>query len=241
MEIPSHVAIIMDGNGRWALEKDLPRRRGHIEGVKALKRVTHKAGVMGISCLTVYAFSTENWKRPGREVNFLMNLFQETLMKQAQELFENNVKVRVIGSRDGLSTALLKTIKEIEDMTVANQGLQLNIAFNYGGRAEIIDMFKKMKKDNMNNKLDIDNIEEKDLNKYLYNPSYPEVELLIRTGGEKRLSNFMLWELAYAELYFTSKYWPDFNERDMEEAIKSFQNRDRKFGGLKKDGVPDVK
>jgi undecaprenyl diphosphate synthase len=231
MVIPSSIAIIMDGNGRWAREKGLPRQVGHQEGVKAMKRVTRKAGELGVSSLTVYAFSTENWKRPGKEVNFLMNLFQKTLIKQARELFENNVKVKIIGRRDNLSSGLLKTINEIEEMTATNTGLELKIAFNYGGRAEILDMSRKIIRDAQKG-LNPDTLTEEEIAQYLYDPDYPDIELLIRTGGDKRVSNFLLWQIAYAELYFIDKYWPDFTGEDLVDAIKVFNERERRFGGI---------
>jgi len=231
MVIPSSIAIIMDGNGRWAREKGLPRQVGHQEGVKAMKRVTRKAGELGVSSLTVYAFSTENWKRPGKEVNFLMNLFQKTLIKQARELFENNVKVKIIGRRDNLSRELLKTINEIEEMTATNTGLELKIAFNYGGRAEILDMSRKIIRD-VQKGLNPDTLTEEEIAQYLYDPDYPDIELLIRTGGDKRVSNFLLWQIAYAELYFIDKYWPDFTGEDLVDAIKVFNERERRFGGI---------
>jgi len=221
----------MDGNGRWAREKGLPRQVGHQEGVKAMKRVTRKAGELGVSSLTVYAFSTENWKRPGKEVNFLMNLFQKTLIKQARELFENNVKVKIIGRRDNLSSGLLKTINEIEEMTATNTGLELKIAFNYGGRAEILDMSRKIIRDAQKG-LNPDTLTEEEIAQYLYDPDYPDIELLIRTGGDKRVSNFLLWQIAYAELYFIDKYWPDFTGEDLVDAIKVFNERERRFGGI---------
>jgi undecaprenyl diphosphate synthase len=235
MVIPSHIAIIMDGNGRWAEEKGLARREGHKAGVGALRSVIEKAGELGVSCLTVYAFSTENWKRPGSEVNFLMKLFRKTLIQQAQDLFKNNVKVQVIGNRNQLEKGILKTIEEVEGLTANNQGLNLNIAFNYGGRQEIFAMIKKIS-ENVKNGLDIENLTIEELKNYLYTPTCPEVELLIRTGGERRLSNFLLWQCAYAELYFIDKYWPDFSGEDLIKAIQVFQVRERKYGGLTKVG-----
>lgn len=233
MEIPSHIAIIMDGNGRWANEKGMPRRKGHYQGVKSLKSVVEKAGELGVKCLTVYAFSTENWKRPDAEVDFLMRLFSETLKKQTKKLLDNNVKVRIIGRRKGLSRTILKSIEDIEKSTSSNQGLLLNIAFNYGGRTEILDMMDKFIK---KNNCDLNNLKDTDLNKFLYSPYYPDVDLLIRTGGDKRLSNFMLWQCAYAELYFVDKCWPDFNGSDLEQAIHVFNLRERRYGGLTEAG-----
>lgn len=232
MVVPAHVAIIMDGNGRWAKQRGLSRVEGHKAGVSAMKRITRIAGELGIAYLTVYAFSTENWKRPDREVNFIMRLFRKTLLSQAQELHENNVRVKVIGRRDNLSSEIIKAIKQIEKLTEKNSGLELNIAFNYGGRAEIIDLIKKLSKKLYKEGLSPETLHERDIEKYLYNPSCPEVELLIRTGGERRLSNFLLWQNAYSELYFTDKYWPDFNKEEFMKALNYFETRDRRFGGL---------
>lgn len=237
--IPEHIAIIMDGNGRWAESRGLPRKEGHLAGTRVLKRVTQKAGELGVKALTVYAFSTENWKRPGREVDFLMHLFQQTLIRQTRDLDENNVRVKVIGQRENLGSGILSAIRKIEEITATNSGLQLNIAFNYGGKAEIIDIIKKVKILSEQGKIDLTSLTEKDLDQFLYNADYPEVELLIRTGGEKRLSNFLLWQTAYAELFFIEKYWPDFTGEDLLEAIKIFQQRNRRFGGLNKTGGDD--
>ena len=235
MLIPSHVGIIMDGNGRWAKERGLPRREGHLAGINALESVLRRAELLGIPCLTVYAFSTENWKRPGMEVKFLLQLFEETLLNRADELFKNNVKVKVIGRREGLPSNLIETIKKIEEKTRNNKAFQLNIAFNYGGRAEIIDLVSSIVRDIQEGKK-IDLNDEKTIANYLYSPEYPEVELLIRTSGEKRLSNFLLWQSAYAELYFTDKYWPDFDGDELEKAIEDFKKRNRRFGGLNGEG-----
>ena len=236
MKIPSHIAIIMDGNGRWARSKGLARHKGHQAGVQALTGVVRQAGELGVSSLTVYAFSTENWKRPGSEVSFLMNLFQQTLLRQARDLFENNTKVRVIGRRAQLSQGVLKAINQIEELTAKNEGLELNIAFNYGGRAEILDMVCRVADDLTKGRQDSNQLTEEDLQQYLYNPAIPEIELLIRTAGEQRLSNYLLWQSAYAELYFCEKYWPDFTGEDLIKAINSFQIRSRRFGGLEETG-----
>jgi len=225
----------MDGNGRWAKERGLPRREGHLAGINALESVLRRAELLGIPCLTVYAFSTENWKRPGMEVKFLLQLFEETLLNRADELFKNNVKVKVIGRREGLPSNLIETIKKIEEKTRNNKAFQLNIAFNYGGRAEIIDLVSSIVRDIQEGKK-IDLNDEKTIANYLYSPEYPEVELLIRTSGEKRLSNFLLWQSAYAELYFTDKYWPDFDGDELEKAIEDFKKRNRRFGGLNEEG-----
>ena len=227
MKIPSHIAIIMDGNGRWARKKGLQRADGHKQGVKTLKSIVTAATEMDINSLTVYAFSTENWRRPEREVEFLFNLFARTLRKEGQELAENNVVIKIIGRRDELPDFILDEILNLEEITAENDGLQLNIAFNYGGRAEIIDTAKKLFE-----KYDPQEITEDLFSSNLYIDNYPEVELLIRTGGEKRLSNFLLWECAYSELYFSEKYWPEFGKRDLKLAIEDYGKRDRRFGGI---------
>lgn len=232
MKIPSHVAIIMDGNGRWALERGLPRSKGHQAGIKTFEKILKKSVEMGVRCLTVYAFSTENWKRPAAEINFLMNLFQETIMNHIDELCEKKIRLKVIGRREGLPANIIKTINKAEEKTRDNRKCQVNIAFNYGGRAEIIDVCRKIVSDYKNEQL----IDEELINKYLYDDNFPDVELLIRTGGEKRLSNFLLWQSAYAELYFSDKYWPDFDEKEFEKAIEVFKKRNRRFGGLPEEG-----
>jgi undecaprenyl diphosphate synthase len=226
----------MDGNGRWAKNRGLPRREGHKQGVKTLKTLTRAADKIGISHLTVYAFSTENWKRPKPEVNFLLKLFSRTIHNEIDELKENDVKINVIGRRLELPSYLKNKIEQIEKDTAQNKGLNFNIAFNYGGRAEIVDAAKKICSD-----LDIDSITEDSFSDYLYDIKSPEVELLIRTGGEKRISNFLLWELAYAELYFTEKFWPEFTGEDLKIACEEFSRRNRRFGTLNKAGEMDVK
>ncbi|MFW5984745.1 MAG: isoprenyl transferase [Halanaerobiaceae bacterium] len=229
MDIPEHVAIIMDGNGRWAKKQGLPRREGHKEGVKALKRIVEESVRLNIDCLTVYAFSTENWKRPRIEVNFLMKLFRRTLHQQAQDLNENNVCVKIIGRREKLPDYLVKEIDYIEQLTADNSGLLLNIAFNYGGRTEIVDAVRSIFAEGIEN---ISEINPERIAENLSIPEYEDMELLIRTGGEKRLSNFMLWQSAYAELYFTDKYWPDFEEKDLRLALEEFTERERRFGSI---------
>ncbi len=232
MLIPKHVAIIMDGNGRWANSKGLPRREGHKEGVNTLKDIAKAAGEIGVGYLTVYAFSTENWKRPKMEVDFLFNLFKNTIRNEFKELKDNNLNINVIGRKKGLPEGLIEEIDRLEKNTDNEDGLVLNIAFNYGGRAEIVDTAKKIITKNNN----IDQLNEKKFASNLYLGNIPEVELLIRTGGEKRLSNFLLWEIAYAELYFTDQYWPDFSKDDLKKAIKEFNQRERRFGSINEDG-----
>mgnify|MGYP006278947343 FL=1 len=227
--LPSHIAIIMDGNGRWAQSKSMPRTYGHKKGVETLKEMVKAFIKRDIPSLTVYAFSTENWKRPPKEVKFLMTLFGKTIENEADELNEQGVKINIIGRRDSLESKLLDKINWIEDLTKDNEKLELNIAFNYGGRAEIIDVLKEIKSDE---DVDIDDIDEEMINKNLYNPNISNIEFIIRTGGEKRISNFLLWESAYAELYFSDKYWPDFDEDALDKALEEFKHRERKFGSI---------
>ncbi len=230
--LPKHIAIIMDGNGRWASERGLPRQEGHRQGVKILKKIIKKTSELGIKYLTVYAFSTENWKRPDHEVNFLMKLMERTMASETDELISNKIKINFIGRRDCLAKELKEKIKDVEKSSRKNDRLTLNIAFNYGGRAEIIDAVKNV----IDNDLQADNISEDVFSKYLYQPDLPDVELLIRTGGDKRISNFLLWQLAYAEMFFSDKYWPDFSADDLQNAVTDFCNRERRFGGLKNAG-----
>jgi undecaprenyl diphosphate synthase len=229
---PQHIAIIMDGNGRWAQSRNLARREGHKEGVKTLKKIVKHAADQDISSLTVYAFSTENWKRPKAEVDFLLALMKRTMRREVKELLDNGVRVNFIGRKEGLSKNLIKEIEKIEKQSENNKRLTLNIAFNYGGRAEIVDAAKKIISEAKNNDFALDELDEDKFSSYLYNSQFKDIELLIRTGGDKRLSNFLLWQSAYAELYFTNTYWPDFDETELDAALEDFQNRERKFGGL---------
>jgi len=227
--IPSHIAIIMDGNGRWAQKRNMPRTYGHKQGVETLKDIVEVFIKNKIPSLTVYAFSTENWKRPPKEVKYLMTLFRKTLENEAEELNKEDIRINIIGRRTNLDQKLLDKIEWVEELTKDNKRLELNIAFNYGGRAEIIDAVKNIKNEKDVNLNDID---EKMIDDYLYNPNISNIEYIIRTGGEKRISNFLLWESAYAELYFTDKYWPDFTEEDLVKALDEFSKRKRKFGAI---------
>lgn len=239
MNTPKNIAIIMDGNGRWAEQRNKSRSAGHQEGVKTLKKIVKAAANLKIKSLTVYAFSTENWKRPKTEVDFLLTLMKRTIRNEIDELLENGVKVQFLGRKNNLSNNLIKEIDYIEEKSVHNSNLNLNIAFNYGGRAEITDAAKKIAEDYKNNQLDLNQFDESDFSNYLYNEDLENVELLIRTGGDLRLSNFLLWQSAYAELYFTDKFWPDFAEEDLKQAIEDFKIRERRYGGLK-DGDHDA-
>jgi undecaprenyl diphosphate synthase len=233
MNTPKNIAIIMDGNGRWAEKRNKSRSSGHKEGVKTLKEIVKAAANLQIESLTVYAFSTENWKRPKAEVNFLLALMKRTIHNEINELLKNGVRIKFIGQKDALPSSLVKEFKYIEEKSEHNNNLILNIAFNYGGRAEITDAAKKIALAYENDEIDLNKFDESDFSNYLYDKELENVELLIRTGGDLRVSNFLLWQSAYAELYFTEKFWPDFSTEDLKKAIEDFKNRDRRFGGLK--------
>ncbi|MHA4988986.1 isoprenyl transferase [Cetobacterium somerae] len=226
LRVPNHIAIIMDGNGRWAKEKGMPRTYGHKAGADTLRKILTSCGELGIKYLTVYAFSTENWKRAKEEVDTLMFLFKTYLKNEKKLLMKNNVKFLVSGRKEGVSKNLLEEINKLEEATKGNTGITLNIAFNYGGRAELVDAIKEIVKNNEKE------ITEETVEKYLYN-QLPDPELLIRTSGEMRISNFLLWQIAYSEIYVTDTYWPDFNKDELIKAIESYQKRDRRFGGVK--------
>ena len=227
---PQHIAIIMDGNRRWAKEKNIDYRLGHKQGAETLKKIAKYANKIGIKYLTVYAFSTENWKRTKEEVGALMLLLQ----KYAEELLNSsdleNIKINVLGDINSLDKSIKNSIKKITDKTKENTGLVLNIAFNYGGRDEIAKATKKIAEAVKNGDIKIEDIGEKLISDNLYTAGQPEPDLLIRTSGEQRLSNFLLWQLAYTEFIFLDKYWPDFSENDLDEAILIFKTRNRKFG-----------
>ncbi len=224
--IPSHIAIIMDGNGRWAEKRGLPRTLGHKEGADALRKIITYAGKIGVRYLTVYAFSTENWKRSKDEVEALMFLFKTYLKNEEKNIMKNNVRFLVSGRKEGVNPSLLEAIKKLEDKSKNNTGLTLNIAFNYGGRAEITDAVNFILESG------ITHIDEENFSKYLYN-DIPDPELLVRTSGEFRISNFLLWQIAYSEIYITDALWPDFDEKELDKAIESYNERDRRFGGVK--------
>ncbi|UHA73904.1 isoprenyl transferase [Paenibacillus sp. 481] len=230
--VPEHVAIIMDGNGRWAKHRGLPRVAGHHNGMKAVKRVTIAANDMGIKVLTMYVFSTENWKRPKDEVDFLMKLPQEFLAIELDELIEKNVQVRMMGYREDLPEHTLRALEEAERKTKHNTGLILNFALNYGSQREIVESVRHIAREVEAGRLNVDDIEEATIHSHLLSNGLPDPDLLIRTSGELRLSNFMLWQLAYSELWFTDIYWPDFNEQHLREAVIEYQRRSRRYGGL---------
>jgi undecaprenyl diphosphate synthase len=230
--LPRHIAIIMDGNGRWAQKRALPRSMGHRAGVEALREIVKTCSNLGIEILTVYAFSTENWKRPKDEVGVLMDLLIEYLRKELQELHENKVVIRSMGKMTALPLKAQQEIAQAIELTRDNPGLIFNIALNYGGRAEIIDAVKSLSKDVLRGKIRIEEIDEQCFSKSLYTQGLPEPDLLIRTSGEMRLSNFLLWQLAYTEIVVVKKFWPDFDQKALLEAIIEYQKRDRRFGGI---------
>lgn len=231
-KLPRHIAIIMDGNGRWAKARHLPRVEGHRNAVKTVRDVVEACGELEIEALTLYAFSTENWKRPGFEVRALMRLLREQLRKQTEELNENNVQLRVIGQIDRLPKTVRRELENSIELTKNNTGLVLNLALNYGGRQEIVQAVHKIAYAVKNGSLGLDEINEEQFANCLYTSNLPDPDLLIRTSGEMRISNFLLWQLAYSELYITPVLWPDFTRRDLFIAIVDYQKRNRRFGGL---------
>lgn len=230
--LPQHIAIIMDGNGRWATKRGTIRTSGHRAGVDNLRTIVSASASIGIPMLTVFAFSTENWERPRDEVAFLMHLLDEVLEHEAEELHKNGVRIRVLGSRNGLSDSTLKAIEAAEMKTAQNSSLQLNVAWNYGGRSDIVHAARLIAERVSKGELTADAIDEKLFANHLQTAGMPDPDLIIRTGGEHRISNFLLWQSAYAELLVTPVYWPDFDEALYRQAIVEFQGRERRFGGL---------
>ena len=229
--MPKHIAIIMDGNRRWAKERGLDPKLGHKEGADNLKRIAKYANKIGIQYLTVYAFSTENWKRTKEEVGALMVLLQKYVEDFLNDTSKNNIRIKILGDITRLDEGLQKSIQKIVEATANCTGLTLNIAFNYGGRDEIVKAVKKIAKQVQDKEISIEDINEDLVSNSLYTAGQPEPDLLIRPGGEQRISNYVLWQLAYTEFLFIPKYWPDFSEEDLDEAIQIFENRNRKFGG----------
>lgn len=232
-KLPVHIAIIMDGNGRWAQKKGLPRVMGHKAGMEAIRKTIKCCSDLGIKILTVFAFSTENWKRPQDEVNYLMNLLVEYMRKEVSSLHKNKVKIKLLGEIDILPDETKKEIAEAVKLTENNKGLQFNIALNYGGRAEILKACKSLIRDIEDGNLDMNSLDEAVFSNYLYTGNDPDPDLIIRTSGEQRISNFLLWQGAYSELLFVNELWPDFNEKVLYRALKEYQSRNRRFGALK--------
>ena len=229
--LPAHVACVMDGNGRWAQRRGLPRTEGHAAGEEALFDTVEGALELGVKWLTVYAFSTENWKRPPDEVRYLMRFNEGMLLRRRDELHERDVRIRFLGRRDWrVPRRLIRRMDEALELTRSNRTMTLTIAFNYGGRAEIVDAVRALVAGGAR----ADDIDEKAIRRHLYDPEMPDPDLVVRTSGEYRISNFLLWELAYSELIFTETLWPDFTREHLYDAVREFQGRDRRFGGTKR-------
>ncbi|MDD4894574.1 MAG: isoprenyl transferase [Candidatus Omnitrophica bacterium] len=228
--IPKHIAIIMDGNGRWAKEKGLPRSAGHRAGINRVKEVIKAASKLGVKVITLFAFSAENWARPQKEINLLMRALDNFLESQINELDKNNIRLKIIGADKPIPQYLLTKIKKAEARTEENTGLIFVLALNYGSRQEITEAAKRFAAAVARGEADLESLDAEGFAKYLYTAGLPEPDLLIRTSGEMRISNFLLWQLSYAELYFPKKYWPDFASKDLEKAIQIYQGRERRFG-----------
>ena len=229
-KIPNHIAIIMDGNGRWAQKRGLKRELGHRAGRKSVKKIVESCRELGVKNLTLYAFSTENWNRPRLEIDFLMQLLLLSLKDELKNLNKNNIKFETIGNLDRLPVKIKNYLKKVKETTKKNSKLTLTLALSYGSRNEIVDVVKEIANKVKNNIISSKNIDETIINNHLYTRNLPDVDLLIRTSGEKRISNFLLWQIAYSELYFSKKLWPDFRKKDLLKAVISYQNRERRFG-----------
>lgn len=230
LRLPKHIAIIMDGNGRWARKKHLPKIAGHKAGVKSIEETIKAAKKLGIPVLTLYAFSTENWKRPKREVDALMRLLEDYLDRETEKLAKKDIRLKAIGRISAFPPAVQQKLQRAEEKTSENKTL-VNLALNYGGRAEIIDACKKICEKARRGALRIESLSEAEFSNYLYTAGLPDPDLLIRTSGEMRISNFLLWQSTYSEIYITKKFWPDFRKEDLEDAIIEYQRRERRYGG----------
>ncbi|MDP3790643.1 MAG: isoprenyl transferase [Candidatus Omnitrophota bacterium] len=228
---PEHVAIIMDGNGRWARKRGLPKIAGHRAGAKSVREVIKAAKESGVKILTLYTFSTENWKRPKHEVAALFKLLEDYLCKEIESFHKNDIKLSVIGRMEELPENTQRKLADVINKTKDNKSLILNLALNYGSRTEILDAVRKIADDCVLGRLKADQVDEKTFSRYLYTKDLPDPDLLIRTSGEMRVSNFLLWQISYAELYVTSKLWPDFRSSDFKKAVKEYQDRERRYGG----------
>lgn len=230
--LPRHIAIIMDGNGRWARQKGFPRIAGHREGINSVREVVRAAGELGIEVLTLYVFSAENWRRPRREIGALMRLLRETTEREIDDLMKNDVRLAVIGRLEDVAPAARRVLQDAVARTKDNKGLLLNLAINYGGRTELIDAIRKLVQDIGAGRVRSQAIDERIFRNYLYTGELPDPDLLIRTSGEMRISNFLLWQIAYAEIYVTDVLWPDFRREHLYRAILDYQRRERRFGGI---------
>jgi undecaprenyl diphosphate synthase len=231
-KIPRHVAIIMDGNGRWAKDKGLPRSAGHKEGIERVKDIVKTAAELGVKVLTLFAFSTENWARPKKEIDMLMRALGNFLERQIEELNKANLVLKFIGRRDPLPLNIQHKLAKAQEITSKNNGMTVVLALNYGARQEIIDAVKSLYRDISKETQKIEELDEEKFKQYLYTDGLPDPDLLIRTSGELRISNFLLWQLSYAELYFPKKYWPDFKKEDFKKALFEYQRRQRRFGAV---------
>lgn len=228
-KLPRHVAVIMDGNGRWAKKRSLPRVEGHRAGAESVREVVETCARLGIKYITLYAFSKENWKRPRREVATLWRLLEEYLKKQDKVLLENRFRLKVIGQRNGIPVSVQKELNRVEELTKDNYRMTIILALNYGGRTEIVDSIKKVLKER---DFDVESFDEEKFSKYLYTAEIPDPDLLIRTSGEQRVSNFLLWQIAYSEIWITPEYWPDFRKKHLLQAVVDYQKRERRFGDI---------
>jgi undecaprenyl diphosphate synthase len=231
--LPQHVAVIMDGNGRWAAQRHLPRVEGHRAGIESVRDVVESSARLGIRVLTLYAFSVENWKRPVAEVSTLMSLLKRYLRLELNTLLRNNIRFRVIGRAEDLAADIREELSAAERKTASNSGMLFNIALNYGGRAELVEAVKRMMQEGVRP----EEVDEQRISDFLYTAGQPDPDLLIRTSGEMRVSNFLLWQIAYAEIWVTDTLWPDFRKRDLLEAILAYQKRDRRYGGINQPAV----
>lgn len=229
---PEHVAVIMDGNGRWATERGMHRVQGHRAGVQSVREITTACARMGMGSLTLYAFSVENWKRPGREVTYLMRLLRVFLRQERRTLMENGVRLSCIGRLDDLPAGALRQLRKTEELTAGNTGMVLRLALSYGSRTEMADAMRAFGRDVAAGKVDPEGVDEETMRAYLYDPETPDPDLVIRTAGEMRISNFLLWQISYAELYVTEQCWPEFREPQLLEALRAYAQRQRKYGGL---------
>lgn len=232
-KVPAHIAIIMDGNGRWAKSRFMPRTYGHKVGVETIRKVVKECSRLGVKYLTLYAFSTENWKRPKEEVSALMGLLVKYLRNELEELHKNNVKILTIGDISKLPQACIEELDHAKEKTKDNRGLVMSLALNYGGRNDLVNAVKNISQEVVDDKISVDDIGDDLISSHLSTKESPDPDLVVRTSGEQRLSNFLLWELAYSEFYFADIHWPDFDEKELQKAIFAYQSRDRRFGGIK--------
>jgi undecaprenyl diphosphate synthase len=229
---PRHIAVIMDGNGRWAQRKNLPRVEGHRRGVASVRRTVEECARLNIEQLTLYCLSSENWKRPREELDFLMHLLEQYMIEERRTITDQNIRVRIIGRTEGIPDRVLREMNKTIELSQPNTGTCLCLAINYGGRAEMLDAVRKIARDVRDGAVDPDQLTEDSISQYLYTRGMPDPDLLIRTAGEMRISNFLLWQISYAELWITERCWPEFDTTDLHQAIRDFAARDRRFGGL---------